>query len=684
MQIEIKKLTLAKVFELSQFIKEKCKDMSSFEEVAQELVKILFQAFITDSGNSAIVLNRFFKSCSYNDLPNDIQSYIQHKEDKEIIPTENKYLTLLGTWGDLEEWRYRKKSKNYKAFPLNDPHVLDKFPMLSAVFDQIGFNLPDIAVPDKSIIVDRQDTEYGFFFVKDARGSKKIPKQAEFVELFGVKSAFGFGGSYRNNNIYAVIVFSRESISNKITKLFLSLNPAIKLLTLRHEMTGSIFNIEKLDNSSVNKPLGIIKKTQDESILQKIEFDIRSEETKAVADEVRRANDALIETAEDLQKTTVSKNYVDNIIKNMFCTLIVVTPEGTIQTVNKATCELLGYKEDELIGKPVTMIFFEEEQAFKRSILNDLFENDFISNVEMTYLSKDGRKIPIFFSGSVMRDDDNEIQGTVCIALDITERKQAEKELKIYRMQLEELVKERTQELEKAQLELVRKERLAVLGQLTATVNHEIRNPLGTIRNAVFSIGEAIKHNEMERRAGSLELAERNIRRCDRIINELMDFTRTREIKGELTDIDRWLNSVLDEQEIPEDIECVRELNSGIILPIDRERMRRAVNNVVTNAVQALQDENSGGSNQLKVKSAASSEQLEMSFIDTGPGIPEEIMGKIFEPLFSTKSFGIGLGMPIIKNIMEEHHGGFEIKSKVGQGTTVTLSLPILKLEKKK
>jgi signal transduction histidine kinase len=103
---------------------------------------------------------------------------------------------------------------------------------------------------------------------------------------------------------------------------------------------------------------------------------------------------------------------------------------------------------------------------------------------------------------------------------------------------------------------------------------------------------------------------------------------------------------------------------------------------VVTNAIQALQDENSGG-NQLKVKLAANSEQLELSFIDTGPGISEEIMGKIFEPLFSTRTFGIGLGMPIIKSIMEEHHGGIEIKSKVAQGTTVTLWLPILKLGKK-
>ncbi len=252
----------------------------------------------------------------------------------------------------------------------------------------------------------------------------------------------------------------------------------------------------------------------------------------------------------------------------------------------------------------------------------------------------------------------------------------------VFNKRLNDLVKERTRELENVQEELIRKERLAVLGQLSATVNHEIRSPLGTLRNAVFSISEAIKHNEMERVGRSLELAERSIKRCDRIINEIMDFTHTHEIKGELTYIDRWLNSVLDEQEIPEDIECVRELNTGIVLPIDREHLRRAVINVVTNAVQALQDKNSR-CNQLKVKSAVNGERLELSFIDTGPGIPEEIMEKIFEPLFSTKRVGTGLGMPIIKNIMEKHYGGIEIKSKIGQGTTVTLWLSIPKLEEK-
>lgn len=284
-----------------------------------------------------------------------------------------------------------------------------------------------------------------------------------------------------------------------------------------------------------------------------------------------------------------------------------------------------------------------------------------------------------FFSTEVIDPDNNllNILNDIGVQLGrVIERNRVEKELDKYRRHLEGLVRERTQELEKAQEELINKERLAVLGQLTATVSHEIRNPLGTVRNAVFSIGEAVKHNETDRVNRSLKLAERNIKRCDRIINELLDFTRERKINCELTNIDSWLESVLDEQEIPEGIECVRELNTDIELPIDRELLYRAINNVFSNAVQALQEENSNG-NQLKVKTTVNGELLELHFIDTGPGIPEELTEKIFEPLFSTKSFGIGLGVPVIKDMMEAHHGKFEIKSELGKGTTATLSLPM-------
>lgn len=241
---------------------------------------------------------------------------------------------------------------------------------------------------------------------------------------------------------------------------------------------------------------------------------------------------------------------------------------------------------------------------------------------------------------------------------------------------LEELVKERTRELEKAQAELVKKERLAALGHLTATVSHELRNPLGTVSTSIFSIGDSIKRNEFERVDRALKLAERNIQRCDGIITELLDFTRKRELKPKPIDIDTWLSDLLDEQEIPEGIECKRDFRSGLLIPIDREYLRRAVINVVTNAVQALQEEESTG-NRLMVESKVAGDRLEIRISDTGPGMSADVLDKLFEPLFSTKGFGVGLGLPIVKDIMAEHGGGIEIQSEIGKSTIVLLWLPL-------
>ncbi len=104
--------------------------------------------------------------------------------------------------------------------------------------------------------------------------------------------------------------------------------------------------------------------------------------------------------------------------------------------------------------------------------------------------------------------------------------------------------------------------------------------------------------------------------------------------------------------------------------------MRRAVINVVINAVQALAEEESPG-NELKVKTTVAGNRLEIRVIDTGPGIPDDLREKIFEPLFSTKSFGVGLGLAIVEDIMAEHGGGIEIESVVGKGTEVVLWLPV-------
>jgi PAS domain S-box-containing protein len=127
----------------------------------------------------------------------------------------------------------------------------------------------------------------------------------------------------------------------------------------------------------------------------------------------------------------VPREYADNIIRSMTESLIVISPEGNIQTVNAATCGLLGYEEKEIVGQPVGKVIGEEEkQLFKGSGIEDLIKEGSVRNIESAYLSKDGRKIPVLFSGSVMRDDDGKVQGIVCMAQDITERKRAEEQVR--------------------------------------------------------------------------------------------------------------------------------------------------------------------------------------------------------------------------------------------------------------
>ena len=145
-------------------------------------------------------------------------------------------------------------------------------------------------------------------------------------------------------------------------------------------------------------------------------------------DEIGKLSISFNKMTEELSRTVVSKDYVDNIIKSMIDTLIVTNPDGTIRDVNQATINLLGYAANELMGKPVGMLFAEnpESRMAGQPWIENLIEKDVILNTEATYIAKNAARIPVLLSGSVMKDDNDNIQGFVYIALDITERKRAE------------------------------------------------------------------------------------------------------------------------------------------------------------------------------------------------------------------------------------------------------------------
>lgn len=262
------------------------------------------------------------------------------------------------------------------------------------------------------------------------------------------------------------------------------------------------------------------------------------------------------------------------------------------------------------------------------------------------------------------------------LAKEVDERKRSESDLKKLKEGLEQMVDERTTELREAQESLVRQERLAVLGQMSAVVSHELRNPLGTIRTSMITIADNTEGRGLDVE-GAIERIVRNIKRCDGIIVELLDYTRDTAPSREPTDVDEWLGGVLDELEVPPGLSLGRDLVSGVEADIDRDRLRRAVINIYDNACQAVTGNGNGADKEVAVATRADGKRVEIQVTDSGPGIADDELGNLFEPLYSTKSFGIGLGLPVVKKIAEEHGGGVEISSEIGRGTRVTLWLPL-------
>jgi len=225
------------------------------------------------------------------------------------------------------------------------------------------------------------------------------------------------------------------------------------------------------------------------------------------------------------------------------------------------------------------------------------------------------------------------------------------------------------------QAELLKRERLSALGQLTATVAHELRNPLSAIRNTFVVIEDKAKQQglNLERLA---ERIDRSIGRCDRLINDLLDYTRGTTSNPEPIALDAWLKPLIEEQTIPQGIIVEQDLCAPrATISIDPDRFRRVIINVLENAMQALND-SAQTERRITIRTSDGAYVASIVVEDNGPGIDPDVLPRIFEPLFSTKSFGTGLGLPTVKQIVDQHQGQIEIASEKGSGTTVRIDLP--------
>jgi PAS domain S-box-containing protein len=254
----------------------------------------------------------------------------------------------------------------------------------------------------------------------------------------------------------------------------------------------------------------------------------------------------------------------------------------------------------------------------------------------------------------------------------IIENAQLIESLREAREHLEQKVDERTRELKKSQEQLLKAQRLAVIGELAGMVGHDLRNPLTSISAAAYYVRMQLKSIRDSKSREMLELIEKNIVYANKIINDLLDYSR--EIELELTEHTPRLmiKESLLLVEIPNNVRVVDLTENKPRVKVDIDKLKRAFVNIIKNAVDAMPD---GGT--LTMKSEKVGRVLNVSFSDTGVGMSKETAEKIWTPLFTTKAKGMGFGLPICKRIVEAHGGTIAVKSVTGTGTTFTITIPI-------
>ncbi len=341
--------------------------------------------------------------------------------------------------------------------------------------------------------------------------------------------------------------------------------------------------------------------------------------------------------------------------------------EGRITYVNEALCRITGYTREELIGQPASILNSDLHSDEFWWDMNLVTAEGGVWQGEVSCRRKDGSLLWLVQSITAVRNADGETVGFVDLGTDITENKALHDEN-------------------------MRKNKLASLGQLTATVAHEIRNPLGAIKSSAFVLQRKVRTALGAEAAEKLAEVEpqfqrinNGIARCDKIISELLDYTRIKSLEAETFIFDDWVRLALQEEmkNIPPKVEVVTDFKLGHIeADFNPEQMRRVLINLISNACEAMVGKGDVPASvvienpKLIISTSRVGDTIELNVTDNGPGISPENLAKIREPLFTTKSFGVGLGIPAVEKILEAHRGGLKIESAVGKGTSMTAWFP--------
>jgi len=333
-----------------------------------------------------------------------------------------------------------------------------------------------------------------------------------------------------------------------------------------------------------------------------------------------------------------------------------------IVMANKIFKKQVGLVNYPLLGENfVDLPIFELDEKKKiRDTFNYVKKYKKTRSIDFEIIKLDGKKSymraiisPILF--------DKELIRYILVLIDVTIRKKSDEAQKNHIKELERIVDLKTKEI-------IDNERFIAAGKTASMIGHDLRTPLQVIKNCVY----ILKKNEADRDS-LLRKIDEQIEYCTSLISQFEDQTKINVINFDYVSISNLIDTALSTADIGENITVMKKISRTIpLIKLDAFQFKRVLINIFNNAVEAMPD---GG--QLLITAEVKKGNLELSIADSGKGIPEDVYKNIFKPFYTTKKGGLGLGLSFCKNIVEAHGGVIEVSSKVGEGTTVFISVPV-------
>jgi two-component system sensor histidine kinase PilS (NtrC family) len=346
--------------------------------------------------------------------------------------------------------------------------------------------------------------------------------------------------------------------------------------------------------------------------------------------------DKLKSLAED--RAVRMETYNENILQSVPSGVVSIDNSMKIKSINQSAERALGIKAEDVIDKDCTEVFDEPLMSIVR-------DSKTVHRGEYPYVTRDNRHIWLGVTTSQLKNTANETIGLILVFTDLTDVKTLQ-----------------------VQVEL--KERLAQLGEMSAGIAHELRNPMSVIAGYAKLLNKKVKVSDK----AIVNAILTEIENIDRIISEFLVFAKPTDLNKASIDLNRMIEeTVATAIGDDETIKVLIKAENPVSIMADEVLLRQAITNLFINAVEAMPE---GGN--LDIELDYLQDRVEINIKDTGHGIPEDIKQKMFLPFYTSKQKGIGLGLAIVQKVIVSHGGSIEVDSKEGEGTIFSITLPAM------